>query len=764
MRDEKLLKELLDAEDEGAVLTALNARGLLNRPLRWKYLGNMPNNQSIVHAQQSTPTAALVEKFTNGVDAILLRNWKRTKKDARGTDAWKNMAAGIEASFGDLNSFASQDIRKLAEENLLLYATGSKSRPSLSFYDGGEGQLAENFRETFCSLIAGSSAGSYKGAIPFVQGRFNMGGTGVLPFCSEERKLQLVVSRVPDEIAEKGNHEWAYTLFCFFPGRQDPSWKYLVGEDGAILTAGTEPLGLIPKAGAKSGEACAPRERKVSCGTLVKMYDFKAPRSNICGELFKKFEDYLLRPAFPLRLIECRTEYRANVMGVTIWDRLSAWAKNKIESGFEEGASIQIKLSTGETVPAEVRVFKKRKEGEEDDLPQTGLRALINGQSHAKRDAHFFRTKAVDKEHIAGSMLVTLDCTDLGQGSRNALFMSNRETFREDPLLTELLRKLQSELKQHEGLIELNQRRYEEKIADAISDEQGISALEELLSSDPSLADLFGSMAIGKVAAQIANSGTGNKIEEDAQPFVGKDFPTFFKKADGSTSVTVQFARGESTRVSFLTDVKNNYFSRRNYRGKCEFDGAFQPTFRLFNGRLTLTFALEKSIAIGTKFSTVVTIEDAHGSGPFTLQISGEVCAAQEKLEGEKREPNPPKADAVPSRPDVIERENGPDDPPITIEKAPGTERLTLVVNTGSKLLTEAKALRSPEDASAVDFVFKYGLALVSMGLLDAVKKTDQWKSDPDTCRDNIAKSSEGVARVIVPLCLSLPGKLPKAA
>ena len=75
---------------------------------------------------------------------------------------------------------ANQEIRAIAEENLVLYATGSKQRPCLSFYDAGEGQLPENFPSTFCSLIYGSDEGSYKGAVPFVQGRFNMGGTGVL--------------------------------------------------------------------------------------------------------------------------------------------------------------------------------------------------------------------------------------------------------------------------------------------------------------------------------------------------------------------------------------------------------------------------------------------------------------------------------------------------------------------------------------------------------------------------------------------------------
>lgn len=305
--------------------------------------------------------------------------------------------------------------------------------------------------------------------------------------------------------------------------------------------------------------------------------------------------------------MECRSDYKANVMGVNVWDRIGAWAKNKLEAGFEEGASIQIKLSTGETVPAEVRVFKALKDKDEDP-PQTGIRALINGQSHAKRDANFFRTDAVDKEHIAGSMLVTLDCTDLGQGSRNDLFMSNRETFRDDTLLKELLTKLRRELRDHEGLSELNQRRYEEKIADAISDEDGISALEDLLSNDPSLADLFGSLKAGKVAAQTALSGRGAKVTADPQPFNGKDFPTFFRQADGSMEVEVECPRGEDARVSFLTDVKNSYFIRRKYRGRCTFSGGNEASFRLFNGRLTFTFFTEKSAIEGSEFVTNVEI------------------------------------------------------------------------------------------------------------------------------------------------------------
>jgi hypothetical protein len=764
MNDATLLNELLEAENEDAVLHALESRGLLKDEARWRYLGNMPNNQSIVLAQQSSAGAALVEKFTNGLDAILLKHCKANNIDPRGASAPQSMTEAIALWFGDLSEKEPAEIRDIAETNLILYATGSKQRPCLALYDAGEGQLAEDFPKTFCSLIYGTNDGSYKGAIPFVQGRFNMGGTGVLPFCSEKRRLQLIVSRVPAEIAKTTDHEWAFTLFCFFPSNQAPSWRYLVGPDGKILTAGSRSLALIPKQGAKSGEVCAPRERYVASGTLVKMYDFKAPKSNICGELFKKIEDYLLRPAMPLRLIECRKEYQAKVMANNVWDRLEAWGKNKLEEGFEEGASIQVKLSTGETVPAEVRVFKLLKAGEsDDDHPQTGLRALINGQSHAKRDAQFFRTKAVDKEHIAGSILVTLDCTELGQSSRNALFMSNREIFRDDPLLQELFKKLQKELHDHEGLKALNAKRYEEKVANAVDDEDGILALEELLQTDPSLADLFGGLTSGKIAGHTIPNGAGKIIHVKPEPFNGLDFPTYFSRKDGTTAMEVELERGESTRVSFRTDVKNNYFSRKKHRGICTFDDGFQPTFHLFNGRLTFTCHVDKNVPEGTKLQSKATITDNVGSGPFTVTIIGEVVAPKGTTPpappGPKSEPT---AQAGPSRPDVTEVKNGPDAPPITIEKDPKTARYKLLLNVESQLLVDAKTMRPQEEEAAVEFVFKYGLALTAMGLLDAVKKTPEWVDDEAGCRDRVQQSAAAIARVIVPLCLSLPKKLPK--
>ena len=56
MNDKELLLELLAAEHEDDALSTLKKRNLFDptNAKRWVALGNMANNQSVVHAQQST--------------------------------------------------------------------------------------------------------------------------------------------------------------------------------------------------------------------------------------------------------------------------------------------------------------------------------------------------------------------------------------------------------------------------------------------------------------------------------------------------------------------------------------------------------------------------------------------------------------------------------------------------------------------------------------------------------------------------------------
>ena len=98
-----------------------------------------------------------------------------------------------------------------------------------------------------------------------------------------------------------------------------------------------------------------------------------------------------------------------------------------------------------------------------------------------------------------------------------------------------------------------------------------------------------------------------------------------------------------------------------------------EPTFRLFNGRLTFTFHADKyKKPVGTVFDTAVTISDAARTLEARRSRS-QSCRPREKKENEPPEPNP-KTEAAPSRPDIVEVHNGPDALPITVEKVAGHE------------------------------------------------------------------------------------------
>src|SRR5436305_447607 len=78
--------------------------------------------------------------------------------------------------------------------------------------DNGEGQTPRGVPHTILSLHAGN-----KNRIPFVQGKFNMGGTGVLEFCGRDRNLQLVVSRrnpalLPRSLEHPSDADWSFTV------------------------------------------------------------------------------------------------------------------------------------------------------------------------------------------------------------------------------------------------------------------------------------------------------------------------------------------------------------------------------------------------------------------------------------------------------------------------------------------------------------------------------------------------------------------------
>ena len=208
-----LFSHLLQAETEDAVTAILsNAGYLVDDESVWRPLG-FENNFSTIGNQQSDASAALVEKIINGIDAMLMAKCFEQGIDPEGPDAPQTMAEAVERFFavreGRLSNLSDREQSALAE-NINVVAVGSKQSPGYLIIDRGEGQTPARFPDTLVSLQR-----SNKMRIPFVQGKFNSGGTGILQFCGQEN-YQLIASRrqpyspvAPDDDTAE---DWGFTL------------------------------------------------------------------------------------------------------------------------------------------------------------------------------------------------------------------------------------------------------------------------------------------------------------------------------------------------------------------------------------------------------------------------------------------------------------------------------------------------------------------------------------------------------------------------
>ena len=73
MNKEQLFWDFYNAPTEGEVKRILARYGLIQSQANWRPYGQNESNFSVVENQQASPIPALIEKITNGIDAILMR-------------------------------------------------------------------------------------------------------------------------------------------------------------------------------------------------------------------------------------------------------------------------------------------------------------------------------------------------------------------------------------------------------------------------------------------------------------------------------------------------------------------------------------------------------------------------------------------------------------------------------------------------------------------------------------------------------------------
>ena len=576
----ELALALMRADDERDVVSILVKFGVWDNASDWQPYGGEESNMSVIGSQQSDAFAALVEKIINSVDAYLIMACLLAGIDPESPEAPQTMDDAIKR-FGHIftgqttgmrvreayeKGVSSRELTELARK-IAVVVTGEKGAPPcMSIIDTATGQSPDDFSKTFLSLMKQN-----KVKIPFVQGKFNMGGSGVLRFCSEQHHLQLIVSRrnpaLLNAAATERDGMWGVTVVRMRPARPGERlsvYEYLAPKNAAdvneILAFASPTMPLLPSESLRA--ACT---ENTEWGTFNKMYQYKWPErvasysTQIQGKSTVMHLNINLPDAvMPVRVYELRGYAAANptmnVYGLRARFEQNEDVRPRLEPEVPVAGTIVV---NGFALPVRAYVFKFDDERMSTYRGEYGVIFSLNGQKHGHLPETFFARKEVDLGVLRTKTAVVVDCDALDNNARNQIFMNSRDRLADSAMTSELYLQLADWLKKNDVLAILKRRHIEAQLAKTLAEDKPLAEMmRNLVNSNPDLAALFkhGSRIPGGVGG---GGGTGAP-----SIFEGKDQPTFFRFRGGESTMTRTSPINHAMNLEFETDVVNDFFTR----------------------------------------------------------------------------------------------------------------------------------------------------------------------------------------------------------
>lgn len=780
--DEKLrfAKELAKAEDEGTVEKILAKYDLLEEKY-WECFDRDETNYSSIGNQQSNSIAALIEKIINGNDAVLIRKCLEKGINPQSEYAPKGVKEAVELFFnikdGDMCNTTVKERTEIAEENLLLVTTseGGKIRgnnPSISIIDMGEGQNPGQMKDTFLSLSK-----SNKSRIPFVQGKFSMGGTGVLQFCGD-KKFQLILTKRHSNIDDSDDF-WGITIIrkqAPKGGQKTSIYTYLVDDSSEIMKFKADSINLLPE----GTQNPRPYKLPMNCGTFIKLYNydlknFSNKNITISGGLTDGLNMMLAKPAIPIRLVECRKvkgrTLRISVAGYEPRLTASGKVENNIEEGFPQKPKIYI---DGEEITLKIYAFKKGKENNYKKS-DSSIVFTLNGQTQGFKDERFFARKKVGLDYIKKSLFVIVDCSDIRTENQEELFMNSRDRLRDSKFTDIVLDNLEDAIGNNYALKELKEKRRSEDLKNKTEDDKIlVDKLSELLKSNPNISKLF---KIGvKIPSTVGlNNDSGEFKDEDDNidrnnNFEGKFTPTYFKLVNNTDSQQMMknVRLGRKIKIHIETDAANDYFTRETEPGQITLykDESSVKIFNinLDNGILDLDILLPEKAQVDDIYNYTYEVTDESTSKKFNGSFKVKIL---EKLKNKKNNKdkknnksknnnNKGNNSVAFSLPPIIEvKESEFEKEEMTVYSAlnvknNGGSNYDYFVNMDNLYLKNALAKESDTiKKESMKFQYKYGMVLYGMSMVHDYESKGNQEVEISSY---VEKATKALASVYFPL------------
>lgn len=766
---QQLCIKIANSETENDVIKLLKSKNLWDNPDCWRDFGENENNFATIGNQQSRPEAAIVEKIINSVDAVLMASVMSQGINPVGNDAPKSIKEALETFFdipeGKLSNCLSSRRTQLADY-ISFVSTGAKSNPCYSLIDKGEGQTPQKMPDTFLSLTK-----SNKLRIPFVQGKFNMGGTGVFQFCGKHN-LQLIISKRKPEISkfesDPTKDKWGFTIIR----RDEPQhgvkssvYRYLV-KNKQIISFNAESLPLLP--GDDSKTIINPLEY----GTFIKLYEYQMTglKTNILFDLYNRLSLLMPNIALPVRMYERRGysghSLETNLSGLSV--RLEEDKYSNIEEGFIEHPSSAFTVK-GQRMKSSIYVFKKDKD--EKYKRDEGILFTINGQTHGVIPKSFFSRNSVGMSYLANSILIIVDCSDIDGRAREDLFMNSRDRLRSGELKSSIEKNLEELVKSHPGLRALKEKRKREAIENKIKDDKPlVDVIQKMVKRSPTLSKLF--IKGVRITSPLNIEGNEQKIE-----FKGKKFPSYFKLVKEFSELNPkQTPLNRRFRIQFETDAENNFFDRDNEPGDfCLIinDEEYENySINLWNGFGNLNVSLPDDIGENEIVMFEWEVSDIVKSEPFSgefyintipEQKSSSKSSGKRKTDFDDDLHNKKLKNTTLDIPGVYEifsnewKEYGFNDDSAMRVLGNEDDGYEFFINMDNKyLLLEKKEAKS--NLELLDNRYKYGLVLIGLAFIKDYQNNTNLENNNE--QDDIFSKISDSTKIIAPFLLPMISEL----
>lgn len=561
-----LFEELFFSPTEVEVRDVVGQHPEIFRDEHWCPLGGDEKFFGIVRGQQSNPIAAIVEKVTNSIDALLMKKCYECGIDPKSANAPRAMEEALKKFFPNYKQWDLQSARRKQAEEIQIVADGPPRNTSVIIYDNGEGQHPEEFENTFLSLVRGN-----KIDIHFVQGKYNMGGSGALLFCGKER-YQLIGSKRFDNSGRFG-----FTLMRqrkignSQDAKRHSHFEYLK-TDGHIPSFESAEMDLKLF------------ERKFKTGTIIKLYSYQFPSgyAGFAQDLHQSLNEFLFEPVLPILTVDKKERYpNNNVLELDSFGlkrRLEEINNDYVDSSFSEEYEDELfgkaKITCYVFKPKlRERDVKKSKEVIRQRFFRNDMSVMfsMNGQVHGHFTSEFI-TRTLKFNLLKDYLLIHVDCTGMKPDFREELFMSDRERLKKGDEASQL-RKFLGEKLRKSHLDEINRRRKE---SIGLESEDASELIKSFAKNLPKNRELFRLLEHTLKLEQYKDKEktpekNNPKKHKEEKPFQPKRFPSMFRfqKNRDSTNVVSVPLNGEKT-LLFATDVENDYFDRTEEPGNLQ--------------------------------------------------------------------------------------------------------------------------------------------------------------------------------------------------